>query len=419
VTLGDSSIATNRLATLIAYATDVTIDGLTTLLLRTINGAMTIRTGVGSTSNHLNLISQAAQIIASAAQGISFTTSSGIIHLIGGTASHVISTAGQWIGVGVDMTMTSNHINLENAAATVSWLETNPNTTYQCPMAGTALTSLAGTSILIGNDLALASGTRFHSLNPSGRFESTGFSFYCNAQIDTVDASPLILQNNASTLVDIRGYIINTVLNTPVTVSDTQGLSVDDGGSPSISNLFTNHMSPVGAGTDIVIHGNLIIEGDLSVTGSGGGGGAAVTVPTGTITAVGGTCCGAPSDVRLKTNVTNVAAQTDLDRILAMPRRISFRYKKSYLGKRKATTEQGFIAQELEEAGFSHIVEKQKKMRLENGQFLADARTVDYRKLVPELVGAIQALNSKVEALNAKIDALNANAEALEMKCGK
>jgi hypothetical protein len=273
VAMGDSSSAVNRLTSLISYATSVAIDGLSSLLLRTINGPMTIQAGAGSPSNHLNLISQVARIIATANQGISFTTSSGIIYLIAGTATHIVSTTGQWLGVGIDMTMTSDHIKLENAASTGSWLETFPDS-YQCPMAGTALSALPGTpSILVGNDLALASGTRLHSLDTSGRIESTGFSFYCNAKLDTVSSSPLILQNNVSTLIDIRGPIVNTVVNMSVTVSDTQGLSIDDGGSPSVSNLFTNHMSPVGASTTITVHGNLVVDGDFTVTGTEGAAG--------------------------------------------------------------------------------------------------------------------------------------------------
>jgi hypothetical protein len=329
-------------------------------------------------------------------------------------------------------------------------------------------------SVTMGGDLILSSTSRFLSLSTSGMIESVGFSLYCNTSIITSSGNPLVLQSNLNTLVDIRGGIVNsngfgvrindttgliidnglgpslsrlfvngiqTVDNSPLIiynstrflgdnattfvdfygmylhdsigsglrVNDSVGLKIDNGAAPSTSVLYTNQIQKVD-GTKILIIGDVEIQGNLLVSGTGGLGGATLSVPTGTVStntitantvnSPGGTCC--TSDIRVKKNITEVDPKDDLQRIMDLPRRVSFKYTDEYLKTDPLARDvvyDGYIAQELEESGFDIMVNKQKKVILKDGTTLEDFRTIELERLVPYLVGAIQQLKGEIEML--------------------
>ena len=184
-----------------------------------------------------------------------------------------------------------------------------------------------------------------------------------------------------------------------VTVAGTNGLRIDNGAGPSTSRLRTNGIS-VADGSSVIFYNNVEIRGNLLVSGVGGGGGGTISAPTGTISASGGSCC--TSDVRVKQNITEVEPEDDLQRILGMPRRVSFKYSPEYLKTDSSARDivyDGYIAQELEEHGFDMMVNKQGERRLANGEVIKDFRTIQLERLVPYLVGAIQELHREIEEL--------------------
>jgi hypothetical protein len=191
---------------------------------------------------------------------------------------------------------------------------------------------------------------------------------------------------------------IDAVDDTKVTVYTN--LVIDDNSvGTSTSRLSTNGIQTTD-GTSVIFYNNVEIRGNLLVSGAGGLGGATLMVPTGTITASGGSCC--VSDKRVKQNVTEVSSESDLQRILDLPRRVSFKYTDEFQKTDPSARDivyDGYIAQELEQSGFDMMVNKHSEMRLSNGEVLKDFRTIQLERLVPYLVGAIQELHKEIEQL--------------------
>lgn len=477
-TAGDSSILNRKLLSWTQYATTTTIDAASQLTLRSLFGSILIQTGVSAPTYNIYIDSQAGQLVQSAGSGVAISTTTGLINLVASQATHSLDAAiGEWAGSGVTAILNSPNITLRDNIASLNWLRTDPTQSYKCPLSGsTLIPDNTRVSTTLGGDIVLSSTSRFLSLSTSGMIESVGFSLYCNTSIITSDGSPLVLQSNLNTLVDIRGGIVNgngmgvrindttgliinnnmvpstsklftngievvddTVITvysstkflgngsttqvdfygTPIfdgsgtglIVKDTLGLKIDNTAGPSTSTLYTNNIQPVDA-TKVLFVGDVEIQGNLIVSGVGGGGGATVTVSGGTITtnivtastvnSPGGTCC--TSDIRVKKNISEVDPADDLQKILDLPRRVSFQYTDEYLKSDPSARNvvyDGYIAQELEQSGFDIMVNKQKKITLKDGTTLEDFRTIQLERLVPYLVGAIQQLNAEIQELKA------------------
>ncbi len=425
--MGDSSNLNNKMSVFRVYATAATLDGDSTTTIRTLNGPMTIQTGVGSISNHININALAGQIIATAGSGISFATTSSSILLTATASSLTLSTAGQSTMSGLNATISSAYTTLYNPVDLFNWMVTNPDNSYKCPVSGPILVAdLTRDTIQFSTDLTMAASTRLLSLSSDGLIETVGLKLYCTSSITTSAGDPLILQTNTSTYVDIRGPITNNGATAAVRIEDPQGvdfygsatfirnsfgtgvriddavgLSINDGGGTSVSSLKVNQIASLNSGGDTLvitaatvrIVGDLEVQGDITATGAGGGGGGTVTAPS-------GVCC--VSDKRVKQDIKSIDTATDLELIRKLPDRVSFRYTDAYLETDRHArniTHQGFIAQEMESNGFSNVVRTQHRMRLRNGDLLTDFKMLDLDRIVPYLVGAIKELDKENKEL--------------------
>ncbi len=425
--MGDSSNLNNKMSVFRVYATAATLDGDSTTTIRTLNGPMTIQTGVGSISNHININALAGQIIATAGSGISFSTTSSSILLTATASSLTLSTAGQSTMSGLNATISSAYTSLYNPVDLFNWMVTNPDNSYKCPVSGPILvTEVTRDTIQFSTDLTMAASTRLLSLSSDGLIETVGLKLYCTSSITTSAGDPLILQTNTSTYVDIRGPITNNGATAAVRIEDPQGvdfygsatfirnsfgtgvriddavgLSINDGGGTSVSSLKVNQIASLNSGGDTLvitaatvrIVGDLEVQGDITATGAGGGGGGTVTAPS-------GVCC--VSDKRVKQDIKSIDTATDLELIRKLPDRVSFRYTDAYLEtdrRARNITHQGFIAQEMESNGFSNVVRTQPRMRLRNGDLLTDFKMLDLDRIVPYLVGAIKQLDKENKEL--------------------
>lgn len=424
VVFGDSTVPNNMLSYFREFAISTTIDALSFLQLRSLNGPLLIQTGVTSTSNNININAAAASIIGYGGSGITLTSGSGGISLIASSAVFSVANAGAAGLSAVSVGVTSPTITMVNPLNNITWFATNPANSYQCNVTGTALIPLnTSTSVQFATDIVMASGTRLLTLAPSGLIETVGFSLYCNKQIVTADGGPLQLQTGLATVLDIRATIRNTLLTLPVTfndlngidffnsplfdtggagilISDTIGLRIANGASPaSTSTLFVNQISSLASGADnmfitaptVQINGNLVVTGSVNSFGS---------------------CC--VSDARMKRDIETVSPTEDLQQILNLPRRVAFHYSDDYLAtvpNTKNTTHHSFLAQDLEAAGLDIIVHKHKEIRMASGETVEDLRTIRLDLLVPYLVGAVQALSAQVKELQSELRVIRGNSE--------
>ncbi len=436
VTFGDSSILNDMMSLFRSYASSVIIDGDSTSVYRTLRGPFTIQTGVTATTNHINLISQTSQILGTAATGVLFSTTSGPVTLNTPTTTFSGASTGQAVVGGLNITISSSYTTIKDPSTSLQWMTTNPDNSYVCPLVGATLVSDgARDSVQMGSDVTFASGTRLLSLAADGVIETVGLKLYCTPSITTVAGVPLILQTNSSQYVDVRGIMTNLLpsgqvqfldsdgvnfVSTPLHntgggglhVDDTIGLIVDNGAGPSTSTLATNRIASLSAGLDtltitaasVVIDGNVEIRGNLVDSGVGGGGG-------GTITAPSGACC--TSDRRVKRDIERVDPAQDLARIRALPERVSFRYTDAYLEtdrRARNVTIDGFIAQELQSAGFGDaMIYEQPTIKLRNGDVLDGFQTIRLDALVPHLVGAIQELDRQLQVAMKRIEELSSS----------
>jgi len=424
VVFGDSTVPNNLLNYFREYAITTTIDALTFLQLRSLNGPLLIETGFASTSNNINIRAQAASIIGFGGSGITWTAGSGGISLIASSAVFSLSNAGSTTMSAVTIGMSSPTITMVNPSNNITWFATNPLNSYQCNVTGTALISLnTSTSVQFGTDIVMASGTRLLTLAASGLIETVGLSLYCNKLIVTADGGPLQLQTNLSTVLDFRGTIRNGLSALPVTfndlngidflnsplfdtggagilISDTIGLRISNAVFPaSTSTLFVNRISSLNSAGDnmfitsptVQINGNLFVTGSVSSIGS---------------------CC--VSDARMKRAIETVSPTEDLQQVLKLPRRVAFHYSDDYLAtvpNTKNTTHHSFLAQDLEAAGLDIVVHKHKEIRMASGETVEDLRTIRLDLLVPYLVGAVQALSAQVKELQSELRMMRGNSE--------
>ncbi len=428
VVFGDASVLNNKLASFKLYATATVLDGDTSTTVRALNGPMTLSTGVGSASNHININALAGQIIASAAAGMSFTATSNTITLVTSASSVAVSTAGQFAATGLNASISSAYIALYNPVSSFNWLVTNPDASYICPAPLVADPSRK--SIQFATDITVADGMRLLSLSSTALLETNGLSLYCTPQIITAASDPLVLQTNFSTYIDAHGAIMNSnpsaavrfedaqgvdfygatpiknSFGTGVLVNDAVGLAINDGGSPSVSILYTNNIRSLTGASDtltitaaaITLVGAVTVTGTLHATG--------IISTDQDVTATGGCCT---SDRRSKRDIVTIDPYDDLASVKQLPDRVSFRYTDAYLNSDRNArniTHQGFVAQEMEESGFSNVVRTVDKFKMKNGDELLQFKMLELERMVPYLVGAIKALDQENRMLKSRLDAL-------------
>lgn len=421
VILGNSQVMNNKMGNMVTYSDVLRLDGLVTASVRALDGILLLQAGGISPLNNANLQSLSGQVIITGGAGVSVVSNANFIQLLAGGTQISITNAGQILGIASSITWNSETMIWSNPVAAVNWFETNPVNSYTCPGAGTALVSdLTRDSMRFYHDVVYSSGTRLLTLNADGLIESVGFNLYCNTVIKTVDpAVDLQLQTALTEFIDFRGTVRNQIPLAALTVNDLEGFNLlntpvfNGGGSgvlfndnvgivlnnlagPSTSAVFVNRINSLNGATDtftlsaatIVFNGNLQVNGDIDATGD--------------INAV-GMCC--TSDARVKRNVTVVTSESDLKRVLQLPDRVRYQYTPEYLKSDKRARDiihDGFVAQDLEAAGFEAVVNKREKFKLANGEVLDDFRSVSLQQLVPYLVGAIKELSRQIEELKAK-----------------
>lgn len=437
VILGDSSVpimTENRLSLFRTYATNAYVDGVSSTFVRAFDGTLYLRAGGNATSNNVELLSLSGSINAQSAQGMTFNAMAGSLSLVGGGASSLGISASGISSLGPAITsVTSNFRVTTNAGGGgIEWFQTVEGSSYTCPLDGfgaptigqlNLTTFVGGRRNFMGADVIIGSSSKLASTRSDGLISSTGFNFFCNPILKTVAGDPIQIHENPTQILDIRGIISNggaanapvkfvdidgvdfegtPIFNSdpgaPVQIIDTEGLRVGNvvGASTSTSKLFVNFVESTDSLTTdltltaptIQIQGNLQVSGNIEAVG---------TIDT---TAA---CCA--SDARVKRNVRDVDPLEDLATVLELPRRVAFMYSPEYQAVNKNArnlTYNGYIAQELEDA-LPEVVHTQhaKPLVLGNGEKLIDFKSVDYQKMVPYLVGAIQALHAEIQSLHA------------------
>ena len=159
-------------------------------------------------------------------------------------------------------------------------------------------------------------------------------------------------------------------------------------GSSTLAGLSdTNVSSP--ANGHLLIYDAVSAKWDNALLTSSGGT-VAFTAGAGTLNLE--TAGGAPSDARLKKNITPM--QGSLEKVMAMEP-VEFEWQDGYDEFHKAIGKDiGFVAQQIEQVEPLLVGER--------GEFL----TLEYAKFAPILVGAIQELKAEIERLKKKVGEL-------------
>ena len=212
----------------------------------------------------------------------------------------------------------------------------------------------------------------------------------------------------------------------PVQIADMDGLDLLD------TPIFNSAMGmPVTVMDDLLVNGTLTVTSSatvdsLTATTTIAGDSLAVTTSiTGATAIIGGVtmggagamtgvvsingfpigagpmCC--TSDARMKEDITPIAPQTSLQRMLGL-KPLEYSYKKEYQAMDKWAMQherhRGFLAQDVEPV-VPRAVNREK--RNVGGVIYDDFRTMNLHQLVPDLVGAIHALHARIAELELKL----------------
>lgn len=388
-------------------------------------GSLAVSTNIAS-SGTVTLTAPQAIYTSSMAGTIESTTGLTSIAM-DGTFNHITVTAPL-----VNMTLLDWHV---RKSAGGSWLDTQSGQTLTCQTAA-PLPVVAGSSLYIPNDVIIGPGKVLMSNASDALVRMSGIEL-CGFLIRTESSTLQLQENTTVDVVDIRGIITNGSPVFPLTFNDAQGadftdtaihnsgtsgpLDCDDSEGFIVSNgtLYTNLVEPISPATQVLLTGDLAITSDLYTDSIRPYSGATVTltgnlVVTGSISAT--TCLGCiTSDERVKERVREVAPRTDLETILAMPRRIAFQYNRAYRATDRQAdlhdTHHGFVAQELERVIPQAVVRT--NHTLENGTLVSDFRRVLYDRVIPFTTGAIKELHIQQHVTELKHAALKKEHEIL------
>lgn len=392
---------------------------------------------IGSTSVFTS-IGSSGTVNVTGAQGIQLFSPSGIVQAVAGMSIIALDGFFNTISSSTgthNMTLIDFHM---RKASGGSWLDTQSGQSLTCNVSNPLAVS-AGSSIYIPNDIIIGPGKFLMSNDSDALIHVSGLSL-CGYLIKS-DSSTLQLQDNTTIkILDIRATITNGEGGRPLTIDDADGvdfvdtaihnsgvsgpLLCDDTEGLSLLNnatLWTSAISPVSPNTTVTVTGDVKLIGAQTLytdkiqatTGS------LVTLTgdltvTGTLTAT--TCGGCvTSDERVKRDIKEVEPHSDLQTILALPKRISFGYTKAYTDQDKYAalheTHHGFIAQDLERVLPQAVTRS--NFTLGDGTPLQDFRRILYDRVIPFAAGAIKELHLQQRLAKLKHEALAEEHELL------
>ena len=378
-------------------------------------------------------------------------SSSGTVNITGSVGVSVVAGTGSnvFIGAGTNfVNVNSGGNSISSATATYNVSATNiymnqgnlnpywgtqSTTSLECQAGGT-LPPKAGVSMLMSTDIIMAANTSLLSASSTGLISVSGL-LVCGQVIKSASTTLEIQDSTLTKFLDVWATIQNSQGSQPVTfndfngvnfqqtalfdsspsplvVNDPQGLSVSVGplvangyvqsSSVLLNTLFLNtnasgypggHIVMGTSGTETLINGNLYVQGTIASLGS---------------------CC--VSDVRAKEHIREVPPRVDLQTIINLPRRVSFRYTKEYQDANRFVKDHihdGFIAQELE----GIVPRAVGIMNATLGkQVINDFRHILYDRIVPHVVGAVKELHAMHMALRSEYEDLKAEMRELHSK---
>lgn len=448
VSLGSSILPNNQLTFLNTYATTSRIEASTNLLLGALFGTINIQTGSSSSTNDIFIDSLAAKIIMSAATGIQFINAAGTISFTAGSASSTISNAGAITTTASQfiLTVTPNLTAVYNDGIIDHfWISSNANHSYSCQtfnISNPALqldTTRTMTQIGPNADLILEANSFLGSTTADGLVQVRGgFSLTCSNTIRTSTPGDfLYLTGFVNDRLSIAGMITN--IGAPVQINSIQGLDLQDtsifnsaGGGVNITDttgVYITNGQNVNTSTSFLAVNQIRTINPLTepllITSLNINANATGLIVNGTIHATGditsdSMCC--TSDIRVKQNLKPVSAREDLETVLRFPRRVSFQYTDEYklINKKlsRNITYDGFVAQEMEAAGFPTLVTKSSRpvVLQKSGQVIDDLLGIQYENAVPYLIGAIRALYEEQVRMTKKIKVQNKTIKALKKR---
>lgn len=414
---GTFNMATTNIPMIMrAYASNVLLESV---------GSLSVSTNIASSGT---VTLNAPQSIYISSMTGTIESSTGLANIaLDGTFNFISATAPLF-----NMTLVDWHV---RKSAGGSWLDTQSGETLTCQTTA-PLPLAAGSSIYIPNDVIIGPGKTLMSNSSDALVRMSGIEL-CGFLIRTESSTLQLQENTTVDVVDIRGIITNGSPVFGLTFNDAQGADfVDtviynsgtsgpldcndpDGFIVSNGTLYTNLMEPISPATQILLTGDLAITSDLYTNDIRPRTGSTVTLTgnllvTGSISAT--TCLGCiTSDERVKQNVREVDPRTDLEMILALPRRVAFEYTKAYSATdRQAAlhkTHHGFVAQELERVFPQAVVNT--NHTLDNGVHLTDFRRVLYDRVIPLTTGAIKQLHIQQHLTEMKHEILKKEHEIL------
>lgn len=252
--------------------------------------------------------------------------------------------------------------------------------------------------------------------NPGSQWTSTNSDiFYTSGNVIT---SNLISTNISGSNLRLSGdlYIGGTLSTVNITTTNVHDINISTGtitvsGLSVLTNVIATNISTGAINATVYTGGSMQLAGSIT-TGLGNIVNLTSTQATITTTTIGTirtsgidlngnlvatgdiTAFGSLSDIRLKTNITDIDSGSALNTVRSL-RPVTFDWKSDIFNETKrGTNDVGFIAQEVEEIIPQAVAEYQE---MNSGTFY---KNIKHERLIPYLVGAIQ----KLEYTNKKLE---------------
>ncbi len=411
--------------------TTLNINSYLSNLVMQSNGGSLVSTTLGSSGS----------VLVSAMTGINVAAMVGTTTISGGSASmQFVYGTSSIVSSSTNFTATATDFRVFKNGGVLPWFQTQSTTSLTCA-AGGPFVSSASTSMLFSTDVILEAGMKLLTKESSGLIKTAGLEL-CGTTIKTTGSVLQLQDGTATKIVDIHGTITNSEGGFGVTFIDVGGVNFQDTAIHNSNGIAGPLVCDDAEGFAVTPNGTIYAEsfqtntpgGTMSLNTASGGGpvsisatgamttvngdltvsGTTVTfagslVVTGSVTASSvnagaGSCC--TSDLRAKTNITEVQPKEDLELILAIPRRVSFQYTDAYQKVDPSAdnnVQHGFIAQELENV-------LPRTVRLTNqtidGVSYSDFRRLALDKIVPHVVGAIKQLHAEQQEMRKELESL-------------